>query len=56
MNDVSGIRDETVVVTGGGGVLGATLAKALAGLGAKVAIWDVARNGRFGERGGMGPG
>ena len=36
-----GIRGKTAVVTGGGGAICGAIAAALAGEGAKVAIWDL---------------
>ncbi|MBT3278357.1 MAG: SDR family oxidoreductase [Phycisphaerales bacterium] len=40
MDTLFSVKDKTVVITGGGGVLGGEMAKALAGRGAKVAILD----------------
>jgi len=41
MNDIFDIKDKTVVITGAGGVLCGTMAKALAKAGAKIAILDL---------------
>jgi NAD(P)-dependent dehydrogenase (short-subunit alcohol dehydrogenase family) len=41
MKDLFDLSGKTVVITGGGGVLCGTMAKTLAGMGAKVAVWDL---------------
>jgi len=41
MKDLFDLTGKVTVITGGGGVLCGTMAKALAGAGAKVAIWDI---------------
>ena len=41
MNDIFDIKDKTVVITGAGGVLCGTMAKALAKAGAKIAVLDI---------------
>lgn len=41
MNDIFDIKDKTVVITGAGGVLCGTMARALAGAGAKIAVLDI---------------
>jgi len=44
MNDIFDIKDKTVVITGAGGVLCGTMAKALAKAGAKIAVLDLIEN------------
>ena len=44
MNDIFDIKDKTVVITGAGGVLCGTMAKALAKAGAKIAVLDIIEN------------
>ena len=39
------IRDRVIVITGGGGVLCGTIARALSRLGARIAILDISGNG-----------
>jgi len=41
MNAIFDIKDKTTAITGGGGVLCGAMARALAGAGAKIAVWDV---------------
>jgi len=41
MKNLFNIKGKTIVITGAGGVLCGTMAKALAALGAKVAVWDI---------------
>jgi len=41
MKNLFELKDESVVITGGGGVLCGTIAKALAGVGAKIAVLDL---------------
>ena len=41
MKELFGVAGKVVVVTGAGGVLCGTMAKALAAVGAKVAVWDI---------------
>jgi NAD(P)-dependent dehydrogenase (short-subunit alcohol dehydrogenase family) len=41
MNDLFDLKDKTIVITGGGGVLCSTMAAALADAGAKVAVLDL---------------
>ena len=41
MSDLFDLKDKTIVITGGGGVLCGTMAKALSEAGAKVAVWDI---------------
>jgi len=40
MTDIFSVKDKCIVITGGAGVLCGTLAKQLAGLGAKVCVVD----------------
>ncbi|MEE9370626.1 MAG: SDR family oxidoreductase [Sedimentisphaerales bacterium] len=41
MKELFDLTDKVVVITGGGGILCSTIAKALADAGAKIAIWDI---------------
>ena len=41
MKELFDLKDKVIVITGGGGTLCGTLAKALADAGAKIAIWDI---------------
>ena len=41
MDELFDVRDKVIVITGGGGILCGTMAKALAEAGAKVAVWDI---------------
>jgi len=41
MKELFDVMGKVIVVTGGGGVLCGTISKALAGAGAKVALWDI---------------
>ena len=41
MKELFGVAGKVVVITGAGGVLCGTMAKALAAVGAKVAVWDI---------------
>ena len=40
MKELFNLKDKVIVITGGGGVLCGTMAKALAKAGAKIALWD----------------
>ena len=41
MKELFDVTGKVIVVTGGGGTLCGTIAKALAGVRAKVALWDI---------------
>jgi len=41
MKELFDLTDKVIVITGGGGILCSTIAKALADSGAKIAIWDI---------------
>ena len=41
MKELFDIKDKVVAITGAGGILCGTMAKALAGLGAKIGVWDI---------------
>lgn len=41
MEKLFNIKGKVIVITGGGGVLCGTMAKALAGVGAKIGVWDI---------------
>ncbi len=41
MEELFNIKDKVIVITGAGGVLCGTMAKALAGVGAKIGVWDI---------------
>lgn len=44
------VTDKVVLITGGGGGVGAHLAKNFAQLNAKVIIWDINRDGKYKNR------
>jgi NAD(P)-dependent dehydrogenase (short-subunit alcohol dehydrogenase family) len=41
MNDLFDLKDKVVAITGAGGILCGAMARALAGAGAKIAVWDL---------------
>ncbi|MHC4565481.1 MAG: SDR family NAD(P)-dependent oxidoreductase, partial [Planctomycetota bacterium] len=41
MSDLFNVRDKSIVITGGGGVLCSAMSKALAGAGARIAVLDL---------------